>query len=101
MQSVPLYEQAAACFRAGGDPQSAAAADETAQKLRKDINDDYRAQRVRLDHALNVEDWPGAQREVRLLRQFTEGKQGEYVTWLSNLERKLKNKVSNHDQQPQ
>jgi hypothetical protein len=99
VQSVPLYEQAAACFRAGGDPQSAAAADETAQKLRKDINDDYRTQRVRLDHALNIEDWPGAQHQVRVLRQFTEGKQGEYVTWLSNLERKLKNKVSNRDQQ--
>jgi hypothetical protein len=99
VQSVPLYEQAAACFRAGGDPQSAAAADDTAQKLRKDINDDYRTQRVRLEHALNIEDWPGAQHEVKVLRQFTEGKQGEYVTWLSNLERKLKNKVSNRDQQ--
>jgi hypothetical protein len=99
VQSVPLYEQAAACFRAGGDPQTAAAADDTAQKLRKDINDDYRTQRVRLDHALNVEDWSGAQHEVKILRQFTEGKQGEYVTWLSNLERKLKNKVSGRDQQ--
>jgi hypothetical protein len=92
--SVPLYEQAAACFRAGSDPQSAAAADETAQKLRKDINDDYRTQRVRLEHSLNVEDWSSAQHQVKILRQFTEGKQGDYVTWLSNLDRKLKNKIA-------
>ena len=34
-----------------------------------------------------------ARREVRILMQFTEGKQGDYVTWLSNLDRKLKLKL--------
>ena len=100
VQCVPLYEQAAACFRAGGDPQTAAAADETAQRLRLDVNDDYRTQRVRLEHALNVEDYTGAQHQVQILRQFTEGKQGEYVVWLNNLDRKLKNEIGK-DKPPQ
>jgi hypothetical protein len=49
---------------------------------------------VRLEHALTVEDYVSAQKEVRVLLQFTEGKSGDYVTWLSNLERKLKIKVA-------
>ena len=100
VQCVPLYEQAAACFRAGGDPATAAAADETAQRLRLDINDDYRTQRVRLEHALNVDDYAGAQHQVQVLRHYTEGKQGEYVVWLNNLERKLKTEIGK-DRPPQ
>lgn len=93
VQAVPVFEQAAACFRAGGDPQSAAAADEAAKILRKEMNDEYRTQRVRLDHSLSIEDYPSAQKEVRVLLQFTEGKTGDYVSWLSNLDRKLKLKL--------
>lgn len=61
--------------------------------MRAELNDDYRTQQVRLDHALSVEDWALAQRQVRILQQFTSGKTGEYVTWLSNLDRKLKLKI--------
>jgi hypothetical protein len=49
--------------------------------------------RVRLDHALATEDYVSAQKEVRVLLQFVEGKSGDYVTWLANLDRKLKLKV--------
>jgi hypothetical protein len=94
VKAVPIYEMAAACFRAGGDASSGALADESAKFLRREMNDDFRTRRVRLEHALTVEDYVSAQKEVRVLLQFTEGKSGEYVTWLSNLERKLKIKVS-------
>jgi len=93
VQAVPTYEAAAACFRAGGDATSGSLAEESAKFLRRDITDDFRTRRVRLDHALAIEDYVSAQKEVRVLLQFTEGKSGDYVTWLSNLERKLKLKV--------
>ena len=93
VQAVPTYEAAAVCFRAGGDSGSGNLAEESAKFLRRDITDDFRTRRVRLDHALTVEDYVSAQKEVRVLLQFTEGKSGDYVTWLSNLERKLKLKA--------
>lgn len=93
VQAVPTYEAAAVCFRAGGDAPSGTLAEESAKFLRRDITDDFRTRRVRLDHALAIEDYVSAQKEVRVLLQFTEGKSGDYVTWLSSLDRKLKLKV--------
>lgn len=93
VSAVPTYETAAACFRAGGDAASGNLADESAKYLRREMTDDFRMRRVRLDHALATEDYVSAQKEVRVLLQFVEGKSGDYVTWLSNLERKLKLKV--------
>ncbi len=94
--AVPLYELAAACYRVAGDPNALAASTEAsgaAAGLRKEMNDDYRTHRVRLEHSLTIDDLQTARKEVRILLQFTEGKQGEYVTWLSNLDRKLKLKL--------
>ncbi len=93
VSAVPTYEVAAACFRAGGDAPSANLADESAKYLRREMSDDFRMRRVRLDHALTIEDYAAAQKEVRVLLQFVEGKSGDYVTWLSNLDRKLKLKI--------
>ncbi len=88
--AVPLYELAGACFRAGGDVESSNQALASAGALRRELTDDYRTQRVRLEHALSVKDGKSAQRQVRVLLAFTEGKPGDYVTWLSNLDRRLK-----------
>jgi hypothetical protein len=93
IQAVPLFEQAAACFQVAGDMASAADAKGAAELLRADIDTDYRTHRVRLEHFLGVQDLAAARREVRLLLQFTEGKQDDYVTWLGNLDRKLKRKL--------
>jgi hypothetical protein len=93
VSAVPVYETAATCFRAGGDGGSAGLADESAKYLRREITDDFRARRVRLDHALQIEDYVSAQKEVRVLLQFVEGKTGDYVTWLSNLDRRIKLKI--------
>lgn len=93
VSAVPVYETAASCFRAGGDGGSGALADEAAKYLRREMTDDFRTRRVRLDHALAIGDYVSAQKEVRVLLQFVEGKSGEWVTWLANLERKLKLKV--------
>jgi hypothetical protein len=93
VSAVPTYELAAACFRHGGDIPSGNLADESAKYLRREMTDDFRMRRVRLDHALQTEDYVSAQKEVRVLLQFVEGKSGDYVTWLSTLERKLKLKI--------
>ena len=93
IQAVPIYEMAAACFRAGADAPAGNLADDSAKYLRREMTDDFRMRRVRLDHALSIDDYVSAQKEVRVLLQFVEGKQGEYVTWLSNLDRKLKLKI--------
>ncbi|WP_394847227.1 hypothetical protein LZC95_07135 [Pendulispora brunnea] len=91
--AVPIYEISAACYKVAGDDASAAEALQAAKTLRQDITDDYRTHRVRLEHALQVEDLQTARKEVKTLLQFTEGKPGEYVTWLSNLDRSLKLKL--------
>ena len=88
--AVPLFETAASCFRAGGDADGASDAQAAADQLRLQVNADYRTHRVRLEHALGIDDWKTSQHEVRMLLAFTEGKQGDYVTWLSNLDRKLR-----------
>lgn len=90
IQAVPIYEAVAACFRVGGDTASANLAEGAAKFLRQDIMDDFRTRRVRLEHSLSVEDYVSAQKEVRILLHFTEGKSGEYVQWLSNLDHTLK-----------
>jgi len=93
VQAVPTYETAAACFRVGGDPASAGLAEESSKYLRREMTDDFRMRRVRLEHALAIEDYVSAQKEVRILLQFVEGKSGDYVQWLTTLDRKLKRKI--------
>ncbi len=93
INAVPIYELAAACFRVAGDEPSANEALAAANTLRKDLNDDYRTHRVRLEHSLKIEDLQTARKEVHTLLQFTEGKQGDYVTWLSIMDRDLKLKL--------
>ena len=91
--AVPLYELAAACYKVAGDRAASTETASAAAALRREVADDYRTHRVRLEHAVAIEDLPSARREVRILLQFTEGKQGDYVSWLSNLDRKLKLKL--------
>src|SRR5262249_6355631 len=50
VSAVPIYEMAAACFRAGGDGANANLADESAEYLRREMTDDFRLRRVKLDH---------------------------------------------------
>jgi hypothetical protein len=91
--SVPMYETSAACFRAANQPQLAAEEADAASQLRAKIGEDYRAHQVRLEHALAVGDMVTAQKEVRLLRSFTDGHSGQYVDWLSTLDRRLSLKL--------
>ena len=89
VQAVPLFEVVAACYRAAGMEAEAKNAGDSAAMLREEVQREYRTHRVRLDHAIDINDTETMQTETRILLSYTEGKQGEYVTWLSNLDRKL------------
>ena len=93
VDAVPLYETAAACYDKAGDKQNADAARDTANALRKELDDDYRTHRMRLQHAMQVKDMETARREVRTLIEMTEGKEGPYVSYLHVIERDLKQKL--------
>ncbi len=90
VESVVYYETAAACYRVGGDEAQAKALAKVAADLKKDIDEDFRTHRVRLEHAMSTKNVPVMQKEVRVLLAFTEGQDMEYRTWLANLERRLK-----------
>jgi hypothetical protein len=91
--AVPLYELASACYQRGADQARATETANTAAAIRAEMQQDFRTHRVRLDHLLSVKDWVSARREVRVLLAYMDGKQGDYITWLSNLDRQLKLKV--------
>jgi hypothetical protein len=75
------------------DKQDADQMREIANSLRKELDDDYRTHRMRLQHAVQVTDNETARKEVRTLIEMTEGKEGPYVTYLHVLERDLKQKL--------
>ena len=88
----PIFDLAAACFRASGDGAGAGQAaemDEAAKKMREALSQDYKAHQMRLEHSLAVKDYATAQREARMLLSMVEGTEGKYQEWLSNLDRKL------------
>jgi len=55
--------------------------------------------RVRLEHSLSTQRFETAQKEVRVLLAFLQGKEGEYVEYLSLLERKLRIKYGDQSRQ--
>jgi hypothetical protein len=101
VQAVPLYEEAAACFRVAGDAADEKRAAAMASKLRTDISEDFRTHRVRLEHALATKRFETAQKEVRVLLAFLQGKEGDYVEYLSVVERKLRLKYGDQGRKKQ
>ena len=87
--AVPLFKTAAACFRQGGDGGAARDMDGAADRLRRSLEEDYRAHQMRLEHAVDVRDLRTAQKEVKVLLAMLSGQTGPYVVWLSNLDRRL------------
>jgi hypothetical protein len=88
--AVPLFEAAAACFKVAGEARGEADARAAAAQLKKRFSEEYRTHTVWLEHVLKVKDWKASQREVSVLLAFTDGKKGEYVTWLGDVDRQLR-----------
>jgi hypothetical protein len=93
VDAVPIYETAAACFDRVGDKADGDASREAAKTLRDEIEADYRTHRMRLQHAMLVNDMETARKEVRTLIEMTEGREGPYVNYLHALDRDLKQKL--------
>jgi hypothetical protein len=93
VDAVPLYETTAACYDKASDKTDGDAMREMANALRTELDGDYRTHRMRLQHAMQVNDFETARREVRTLIEMTEGKEGPYVTYLHVVERDLKQKL--------
>jgi hypothetical protein len=88
VDAVPLYLTAEACFRASGDRGDADEAAASADHLKKQMTEEFRFHRVRLQRSIALQQWNAAEHEAGLLLSFlTRG--GEYATWLSNLRRKI------------
>lgn len=90
--AVGLYETAAACFRVAGERERAAEVAESAESLKGELNDDFRARRLRLSHVLALEDYELAKVDVAALRAMTAGKKGAYVEWLKKVDKQLEAK---------
>jgi hypothetical protein len=95
--AVPLFETAAACFEVAGDQDAAKSAGERAARLRRDIAEDFRTHRVRLEYAISRKNTETAQKEVRVLLDFLGDQQHDYVNWLSALDRRLRLKYGDQN----
>ncbi len=87
--AVPLYQVAAACFRAAGDADDADDASAEAGAIERALGEDFREHRVRLQRAMAQKEWPRAEHEAQVLSTFLANAPGEYADWLAALRRKL------------
>jgi hypothetical protein len=90
--AVGLFEMAAACYETGGRPVEAREARNTADTLKADLVNDFRARRVRLSHVLAVKDYALARADVAVLQALAVDKKGPYVDWLAKTAEQLKGK---------
>ncbi|MDB4940619.1 MAG: hypothetical protein JWP97_153 [Labilithrix sp.] len=96
VESVVLFEQAAACQAAAGDEEAAKGTSAYAASMRAGVLQEYQVYRVRLERALERDDAKVALQQVRFLREmlFTRDIDDDYVRWLTILQRKLEARVS-------
>lgn len=96
VDAVALFETAAACMTASGDKAGADQATKQAAEMRRIIEDDFRASRVRLDRALVREDARTALAQVKFERELLYGREDceDYIAWLAVLQSKLEAMIS-------
>lgn len=87
VKAVMLYAQAKACYEAAGESERADTMNEARQTMQEKVDADFAAIRLRLHHALSVEDWEAAEREAEALDALTSEMSDEdpYVAWLDRV----------------
>ena len=87
VEAVKLYAHSKACYAAAGRPEMAALMEETGDALRQKIDADFAAYRLRLHHAISIEDWRAAEREAVALESLTRSldRENDYVVWLERV----------------
>ncbi|APR84466.1 Hypothetical protein A7982_09815 [Minicystis rosea] len=91
--AVPLFQVASACYKNAEDSSASREMEASANRLKKSLEEDYRAHQMRLEHAIEVKDLRTAQKEVKVLLAMLQGQANPYVVWLSNLDRRLQLKL--------
>lgn len=89
IEAVGLFANAAACFRLAGDNERAQRAMTSGTQLKERLERELLNHRFRLERAIEQERPSDAVVEVRLMLNLLQHRQGEYVTGLNNLERRL------------
>jgi hypothetical protein len=87
--AVTLYRKASACFALAGRSAEANDASVDAEDLRRRVVDDFRLNRLRLERSLASQDWVTARKVIHVLVSFMQGRSGDYVSWLSNVDRRI------------
>jgi hypothetical protein len=87
--AVTLYRRAGACFAVAGRQAESNEAADDAEDLRRRVIDDFRLNRLRLERSLASQDWGTARKVIRVLISFMQGRSGDYVNWLSNVDRRI------------
>jgi hypothetical protein len=91
--AVPLFDMAASCYGVADKNQRAKEMVSARERLKRQIDESYRAHQMRLEHSLDVQNLKVAQKETIFLLRLLEGQTGPYMVWLSNLDRRLKLKL--------
>jgi hypothetical protein len=89
VSAVTRYEEAAVCLTRDGRAQEAKAATRAADALRQTLADQFHVRHVRLERYLSIKKYDAAQREVHVLQDFLNRREGAYAQWLSAVQREL------------
>jgi hypothetical protein len=87
--AVQMYREAAACRRTAADDAAASADERDAVDLAQRMQDEYHVARLRLERALVARDFDVANAQVKILKDMLQGKTGDYVAFLSLIERHI------------
>jgi hypothetical protein len=97
VESVTLYEKAAACFAHAGMLAEAQGTSLDANRLREATVRQFHVHQVRLERALATKEYEAASTEARIIQGFIGSNGGEYRSWLADLQRGIKVRFSGKD----
>jgi hypothetical protein len=86
VSAVTLYREAAACMLVAGDKASAALLSQEGEALGGRMVDAFHVSRLRLERAIESQDWETARWEAEREKSFLDAQRGDYVTWLKDVE---------------
>lgn len=89
VQAVPIYDLAIACYKVAHHEAEAKETESSRDSLKRSMNDDFRARKLRLEHMLKVEDFELARQDVLVLQHMTTDKAGAYVDWLAGVNKRI------------
>jgi hypothetical protein len=86
VNSVTLYREAAACMTVAGDRSSAARLTQEGEALSREMIDAFHVSRLRLERAIQSQDWETARWEAQREKSFVGSQPNDYVNWLHDVE---------------